>query len=254
MANDPTSSNDLTPTDHVPIPFSAEQCSQDGKIHILLAASGSVATIKLPCIAERLGRHRNVSIRIILTESAAKFLMGQSPEQPPLETLRQIPGVDAIYQDHDEWKNPWTRGMPILHIELRKWAHLLLVAPLSANTMAKMTMGFSDNLLLSVLRAWDTTGAVDSSFKKTKPIVLVAPAMNTAMWNHPITKKQLTILRDEWGHDEPTQGGWVSILYPTQKTLACGDNGIGAMMHWNEIVGAVEFHFGIGDSTPKHDT
>ncbi|PLB54318.1 flavo protein [Aspergillus steynii IBT 23096] len=228
------------------MPFSAQQYWQDGKIHILLAASGSVATIKLPYIAESLGRHPNVSIRIIITQSAEKFLMGQSPEQPPFETLRQIPGVEAIYQDYDEWKDPWTRGVPILHIELRKWAHLLLVAPLSANTMAKMTMGFSDNLLLSVLRAWDTTGTVDSSLKTRKSLVLVAPAMNTAMWNHPITQKQLTILRDEWGPCDSNKEGWISILYPTEKALACGDNGNGAMMDWKEIVRAVEQHFGIG--------
>lgn len=256
MTQESASTANLSTTGLAATPFSAQQCFQDGKIHILLAASGSVATIKLPYIAENLGRHRDVSIRIIITKSAETFLMGQSPEQPPFESLRQIPGVEAIYRDDDEWNNPWTRGVPILHIELRKWAHLLLVAPLSANTMAKMAMGFSDNLLLSVLRAWDTTGTVDSRLKKKKPLVLVAPAMNTAMWNHPITKKQLTILRDEWGQSDSNKEGWVSILYPTEKALACGDNGNGAMMDWREIVRAVEQHFGIGDLNGlngKHD-
>ncbi|KAA8649227.1 hypothetical protein EYZ11_005913 [Aspergillus tanneri] len=231
-----------------PVPFSAEQYWQDNKTHILLAASGSVAVIKLPNIAEALGRHRNVSIRIIVTGSAERFLRGQSYEQPFLKSILQIPGVDAVYQNDDEWKNPWTRGEPILHIELRKWAHLLLVAPLSANTMAKMTMGIADNLLLSVIRAWDTTGAVDSTFRQSKPIIFLAPAMNTAMWNHPITQKQLTILHDEWGLSDSNKEGWVTVLYPVEKTLACGDNGNGAMMDWKDIVIAVEHHLSL-DST-----
>lgn len=226
-------------------PFSAKQHLDDGKLHILLAASGSVATIKLPNIAEALGRHPNVSIRIIVTKSAEKFLIGQSPEQPPLERLRQLPGVDGIYRDEDEWKKPWVRGEPILHIELRKWAHLLLIAPLSANTMAKMIVGIADNLLLSVIRAWDTAGLVDFTIKTQKPLVFVAPAMNTAMWGHPVTKKQLTILRDEWGWSNSNKDGWVYLLHPIEKSLACGDTGNGAMMDWRDIVEAVEDYTGL---------
>jgi len=100
--------------------FTAQQCLNDGKIHILLAASGSVATIKLPNIAEALCRHAHVSVRIIITKSAEQFLGGQSAEQPALDTLQQITGVDGIYRDEDEWTTPWQRGNPILHIELRK--------------------------------------------------------------------------------------------------------------------------------------
>lgn len=225
--------------------FSAKQHLDDGKLHILLAASGSVATIKLSNIAEALGRHRNVSIRIIVTQSAEKFLIGQSLEQPALESLRQTPGVDAIYRDEDEWKNPWVRGDPILHIELRKWAHLLLIAPLSANTMAKMTAGIADNLLLSVIRAWDTTGMVDLDLKDKKPLVFVAPAMNTAMWSHPVTGKQLTILQNEWGWSPSHKDGWVCILSPIEKSLACGDTGNGAMMDWRDIVESVEDYTGL---------
>ncbi|CEL02472.1 Putative Flavoprotein [Aspergillus calidoustus] len=225
--------------------FSAKESLDDGKVHILLAASGSVATIKLPNIAEALGLHPNVSIRIIITQSAEKFLIGQSQEQPALESLRKLPGVDGIYRDEDEWKSPWIRGEPILHIELRKWAHLLVVAPLSANTMAKMTVGIADNLLLSVIRAWDTTGLVDLAFKDKKPIVFVAPAMNTAMWSHPVTGKQLKILREEWGWSQANNDGWIYLLNPVEKSLACGDTGNGAMMDWREIVASVEQYTGL---------
>lgn len=55
-----------------------------------------------------------------MTQSAERFLFGQSPEQPILDNLRQNKGVDAVYRDDDEWATPWTRGANILHIELRK--------------------------------------------------------------------------------------------------------------------------------------
>ncbi|KAJ6085930.1 flavo-protein [Penicillium sp. IBT 16267x] len=100
--------------------FSAIQYRDDKKFHVLLAATGSVATIKLPNIAEALCRHSSISLRIIVTQSAEKFLFGQSLEQPILDSLRQIKGVDAVYRDDDEWATPWTRGANILHIELRK--------------------------------------------------------------------------------------------------------------------------------------
>ena len=213
--------------------FSAAAFENDGKHHVLLAASGSVATIKIPLIAEALGSYSNISIRIVLTESAEQFLQGQSSEQPPLQTLIDVPNVDGIYHDEDEWSKPWVRGDKILHIELRRWAHVLLVAPLSANTLAKMVTGMSDGLLLNVIRAWDTTGLIDMRKKR----IFVAPAMNTAMWRHPITKRQIKVLDEDWGDGE---NGWVTILRPTEKKLACGDTGDGAMMDWKQIVGYIE--------------
>lgn len=215
--------------------FSAAANAEDGKHHILLAASGSVATIKLPQIAQSLSRHSNVSIRVVLTRSAEEFLRGQSAEQPPLKSLLDLPNVDGIYHDEDEWSKPWVRGDKILHIELRRWAHVLLVAPLSANSMAKMVNGISDGLLLSVIRAWDTTGLVDRRKKR----IFVAPAMNTAMWRHPITRKQVQVLERDWGSGED---GWVTVLRPMEKELACGDVGDGAMMDWKKIVDSIEAH------------
>lgn len=218
--------------------FAAEEFAHDNKHHILLAASGSVATIKLPLIAETLARHSNVAIRIVLTQSASQFLRGQSQEQPHLLALQRISAVEAIYHDEDEWKKPWVRGDKILHIELRRWAHILLLAPLSANTLAKMVNGISDGLLLSVIRAWDTTGLIDGQRKR----VLVAPAMNTAMWRHPITAKQIRVLEADWGDDAD---GWVTVLRPMEKELACGDVGDGAMLDWREVVKALQSHLGL---------
>ena len=213
--------------------FSAAQYAEDGKQHILLAASGSVATIKLPLIAQALGAHKNVSIRIVLTKSAEEFLHGQSTEQPSLSELGAVPNVDGVYCDEDEWSKPWVRGDSILHIELRRWAHAMLLAPLSANSLAKMVNGISDGLLMSVIRAWDTTGLVD----RRRKFIFVAPAMNTAMWRHPITSKQIKVLDKDWGDAET---GWVQVLRPMEKELACGDVGDGAMMDWKEIVRHIE--------------
>ncbi|MCJ1275225.1 hypothetical protein MMC21_003026 [Puttea exsequens] len=224
------------------IPFTASEHSHDGKKHLLLAASGSVATIKLPKIVEELSCHEDLSIRIIMTRAAETFLAGQSEEQPPLISLLQVNNVDGIYRDEDEWSRSWVRGGVILHIELRRWADMLVIAPLSANSLAKMTAGFSDNLLLSVVRAWDTTGEIEGSSKKR---IIVAAAMNTAMWRHPVTKRQMRVLEEDWGVDSEANG-WVEVLRPMEKTLACGDTGDGAMREWSEIVRLIRERMSLG--------
>lgn len=229
----------------------------DGKTHLILAASGSVATIKLPLIAAAFSKVPNMSIRVILTPNAAQFLQGQAAEQPPVDSasLRGLPNVDAVYVgDADEWHPPWTRGAPILHIELRRWAHILVVAPMSANLLAKIANGLCDTLLTSVIRAWETDPAVGKR-------ILVAPSMNTAMWNHPLTSRQLSTLRESWGvkparlavsrddeysnaeeeenkeeEGEDDTPGWYEILVPQSKALACGDVGQGGMADWRDIV------------------
>jgi len=238
-----------------PPPFVASEHSNDGKHHLLLAASGSVATIKIPNILNALSHHPNLSIRLVLTKSATNFLAGQSAEQPHLETLRRIKNVEGIFLDEEEWHYPWKRGNGILHIELRRWAHILVIAPLSANTLAKITGGFSDNLLTSVVRAWDTTGELEDSTEgagqvRGKKRIIVAPAMNTAMWRHPITKRQIKVLEKEWGVceeavdlHEDEKDGWFEVLRPQEKELACGDVGDGAMKDWKEIVKVIEKRF-----------
>ncbi|KAL2196187.1 flavoprotein [Corynascus similis CBS 632.67] len=191
----------------------------DGKKHLLLAAS-------VPVIIKALAKYRDtLSIRVVLTESATHFLGGQSDEQPTVDSLSELPNVDAVYRDCDEWgPQPWRRGAR---------ADLLVVAPLSANTLAKVVNGMSDNLLTSVIRAWDT----DSSIDMKKKLIVVAPAMNSAMWRHPITAKQIRVLTDDWGVKEEAVSdigdslsitGWFRVVTPISKTLACGDTG-GAM-------------------------
>lgn len=247
-------------------PFDSSKYVDDHKWHLLLCASGSVATIKIPNIVSELGKYPNLSIRLVLTGSAAQFLQGQSAEQPSLEEIRELRNVDGIYLNHDEWAVPWTRGAKILHIELRRWADIMVVAPLSANTLAKVVGGLCDNLLLSTFRAWDVSGLLDPPHlvaserveeieddeddeimqvddgRKRKKIV-VAPAMNTAMWFHPITKKHIEVLEGEWNVEN---GGWVEVLRPVEKELACGDTGSGAMVDWRLIVKKIEADLGLG--------
>lgn len=198
----------------------------DGKAHLLLAASGSVALVKLRSIIASLAHDRPragrpLSIRVVLTKSAARFFNSGAEEQPSLAVLASLPNVEGVHLDDDEWTEGWTRGGSILHINLRKWADVMFIVPLSANTLAKIALGMSDNLLTSVVRAWDTTGLVDG--KGTRRIV-VAPAMNTAMWLHPMTAKHLAVLEEEWGvrgEDAPMnspkqQSGWFQILRPIE--------------------------------------
>ncbi|KAF2197710.1 flavo protein [Delitschia confertaspora ATCC 74209] len=234
----------------------------DRKPHLLLCATGSVATIKIPLILSSLSHH-TLSIRLILSPSATSFFTGKTSEQPPLSSLSTLPNVEAVYTDEDEWAVPWSRGEKILHIELRRWADIMVIAPLSANSLAKICGGWAEGLVGSVVRAWDTTGELDivryplpspdeekereeeaaecmAEGARTgvrKKHIIVAPSMNTAMWKQPITRKHIEVLEGEWG---VKNGGWFEVLQPMEKELACGDVGGGAMKDWREIVGVIE--------------
>ncbi|KAH9508426.1 hypothetical protein Btru_055207 [Bulinus truncatus] len=125
----------------------------------------------------------------------------------------------SIYRDEDEWE-AWSNIQdPVLHIELRKWADVMLIAPLDANTLAKIANGICDNLLTCVVRAWDMQ----------KPL-LFAPAMNTFMYEHPITSTHIDLLK-KFGYKE---------IPCISKKLACGDTGFGAMAEVATLVLAVE--------------
>lgn len=165
--------------------------------------TGSVATIRAPLLAHELLALGEV--QAIATERARHFL----DPLPPEVRLRS---------DAEEWESWKKLGDPVLHIELRKWADVLVLAPLSAHSLAKLANGLCDNLLLSVARAWDFD----------KPFI-IAPAMNTKMWQHPITAEQVTRL-ENWG---------IQTIEPVVKELACADVGIGAMASPIEIAARV---------------
>jgi phosphopantothenoylcysteine decarboxylase len=192
---------------------------------VLLGVTGSVAAIKtVPLLHDLRGAGHDV--RIVATKAATYFF-----DPAPIR--------DAVHLDADEWPNvQYRRDDPVLHIELRRWADLLLIAPLDANTLAKLANGLSDNCLTCVYRAWEPA----------RPVVL-APAMNTLMWDHPLTARHLRGLTFDAappGLDRDGLIAWINaaglplaIVGPVSKQLACGDVGVGAMAGLPEIVSAV---------------
>ncbi|KAF8247471.1 flavoprotein [Wilcoxina mikolae CBS 423.85] len=203
--------------------------------NILLFATGSVATIKLHLLVTTLLQYP-VNLQVILSPSAARFLSAAD--------VATIASFVKIHRNEDEWAHPWTRGNPVLHIELRKWADLMLIAPLSANSLAGIAAGLCPGLGLSVVRAWDTTGyrGADTARpdEQRRKMILVAPAMNTQMYLHPLTEQHLNTLRS-WD--------WMRVLKPVEKLLACGDMGVGGMMEVDDIVREVvtELGLSVGD-------
>lgn len=119
-----------------------------------------------------------------------------------------LPEGTRVWKDEDEASFYDKEARKVLHIELRRWADLFLIAPLSANTLAKMAYGFCDNIVTETVRCWDYE----------KPLY-VAPAMNTVMWMNPPTAEHISILEQRKIH----------VIQPIVKLLACGDSGVGAM-------------------------
>jgi phosphopantothenoylcysteine decarboxylase len=202
---------------------------------ILLGVTGSVAAIRTPALYSAL-RAAGHEVRVVATGPALYFF-------DPAELGRAGPGGGPLYRDADEWPGDrWRRGDPVLHIAFRDWADLLVVAPLDANTLAKFALGLSDNFLTCVFRAWD--------FRK--PVVL-APAMNTLMWDSPVTRRHLRQLLDDRG-DGRHGDDWtlaeadavfarhapgIVLVPPQSKRLACGDVGVGAMAEVTAIAEVV---------------
>jgi phosphopantothenoylcysteine decarboxylase len=142
----------------------------------------------------------------------------------------------------DEWGS-WNRlGDPVMHIDLRDWADVMVVAPLSAHTLAKFATGLCDDTLSCVVRAWD----FGQSSRPGKPIIL-APAMNTAMWDHPLTASHLSTFQGFWRQRQTkvptttvTQPNQIIVVEPQEKTLACGEVGTGALANVSDILEAVK--------------
>jgi phosphopantothenoylcysteine decarboxylase len=194
---------------------------------IVLGVTGSVTSVRTPRLYQTLCDQGHV-VRVVATEPALHFF---NPND--LSPHADDP-AGPVYRDQDEWSlAPYQRGDPVLHIEFRKWADLFVVAPLDANTLAKFALGLCDNFLTCVFRAWDFS----------RPVVL-APAMNTLMWQSPVTLRHLRQLLADFGDDNGARGSWtldeapevfakhaprIVLIPPQAKRLACGDIGVGAM-------------------------
>ncbi|XP_057889358.1 phosphopantothenoylcysteine decarboxylase isoform X2 [Melospiza melodia melodia] len=140
------------PEPGIPAGSSSSSVAQ-GKFHVLLGVTGSVAALKLPLLVAELLKIPALEVKVVTTERAKHFYNAQ-----------EIPV--ALYGDEEEWQLWKGRSDPVLHIELRRWADLMVVAPLDANTLAKVANGICDNLLLALLQpgllpgaGWDLSSA-----------------------------------------------------------------------------------------------
>uniref|UniRef100_A0A7N0U495 phosphopantothenoylcysteine decarboxylase n=1 Tax=Kalanchoe fedtschenkoi TaxID=63787 RepID=A0A7N0U495_KALFE len=177
---------------------------------ILLAASGSVAAWKFGhlchCFCEW------AEVKAVATANALHFI-----------DRNTIPSDVVLYTEEDDWCT-WQRlGDEVIHIELRRWADILVIAPLSANTLAKIAGGLCDNLLTCIVRAWDYA----------KP-VFIAPSMNAYMWSNPFTERHLMAV-DELG---------MALIPPVSQRLAAGgEAGTGAMAEPSHIYSTIRLYY-----------
>jgi phosphopantothenoylcysteine decarboxylase len=198
--------------------------------NIVLGVTGSVAAIYTHELVDDL-RAAGHDVKVVATAASLYF-------------FNPVPLGRAIVCDADEWPGErYQRGDPVLHIELRRWADLLLIAPLDANTLAKLALGLADNTLTCIWRAWDHNRSV-----------VLAPAMNTLMWEHPATLRHLRQIAEDLNAAPPPglalsdfvewinrQSRQLRIPAPVSKRLACDDVGMGAMASREAIVAAVQF-------------
>ncbi|MBI0578439.1 bifunctional phosphopantothenoylcysteine decarboxylase/phosphopantothenate--cysteine ligase CoaBC [Neobacillus cucumis] len=177
---------------------------QDKKI--VLCVTGGIAVYKAAALTSKLVQ-AGAQVKVILSESAAKFVT-------PL-TFQAL-SRNEVYIDTFDEKDPSV----IAHINLADWGDLILVAPATANTIAKLANGLADNMLTTTLLA-------------TQAPVWIAPAMNVHMYDHPAVKKNLAILA-EYGYQ---------FIEPSEGYLACGYIGKGRLEEPEKIVELVQSYF-----------
>ncbi len=169
---------------------------------ILLGVTGSIAAYKA-CELIRLFVKGGDEVTVVMTESATKFVAPLT-----FQTLSRNPVYIDQFAPPVSWKPE--------HISLAEAADLVVVAPATANIIAKMRYGLADDLLSSVLLA-------------TKAPIVVAPAMNTGMWESPVTQENIAAL---------VKRG-VKVIEPGDGELACGVKGKGRMMEPEKIYAAL---------------
>ncbi|AIM17652.1 bifunctional phosphopantothenoylcysteine decarboxylase/phosphopantothenate--cysteine ligase CoaBC [Neobacillus sedimentimangrovi] len=173
---------------------------------ILLCVTGGIAVYKAAALTSKLVQ-AGADVKVIISESAAKFVT-------PL-TFQAL-SRNEVYMDTFDEKNPQI----IAHIDLADWADLILVAPATANTIAKLAGGIADNMITTTLLA-------------TRAPVWIAPAMNVHMYDHPAVKKNISILA-EYGYQ---------FIEPSEGYLACGYVGKGRLEEPEKIVELIQSFF-----------
>ncbi len=169
---------------------------------VVLGVTGGIAAYKSAEIVSRL-RHMGANVHVIMTENAAKFVCPMT-----FQTLSANPVAVDTFDAPERWN--------VEHVALAKLAEIFVIAPATANILAKMANGIADDMLSTTVLA-------------TKAPVLAAPAMNTGMWTAPATQENIRVLQERG----------VRMIGPASGILACGDEGAGRMSEPEEIVSAV---------------
>jgi len=176
---------------------------------IVLGITGGVAAYKAAELV-RLIVKANIEVQVVMTQAASQFVT--------TTTMQALSGKPVFMS---MWDKSITNGMP--HIELSRSADAILIAPASADFMAKLVHGVADDLLSTLCLARDCP-------------LLVAPAMNKQMWENPATQRNIAqLIKDN-----------ISIFGPTAGEQACGETGLGRMLEPEELLAELQAHF-----TPK---
>ena len=166
---------------------------------IVLGVTGGIAAYKSAEIVSRL-RHSGANVHVIMTRNATEFIAPLT-----FQTLSANQVVTDTFEAPEYWN--------VEHVALAKLADIFVVAPATANILAKMASGIADDMLSTTLLA-------------TKAQILVAPAMNTGMWTAPATQNNVKVLKERG----------VRMIGPESGMLACGDEGAGRMSEPETIV------------------
>ena len=166
---------------------------------ILLGVTGGIAAYKAAILLRQLRQH-GAEVRVVMTHNACEFIT-------PL-TMQALSGKLV----HTKLLDLETESA-MSHIELARWPDLVLIAPSSANFIARYSNGFAEDLLSTLCLA-------------TSSPVMLAPAMNQQMWQNPVTQENLKKLR--------TRG--IIIIGPAKGDQACGENGLGRMLEPEEVL------------------
>ncbi|QAV26427.1 bifunctional phosphopantothenoylcysteine decarboxylase/phosphopantothenate--cysteine ligase CoaBC [Neobacillus thermocopriae] len=174
--------------------------------NILLCVTGGIAVYKAAALTSKLVQ-AGANVKVVMTEAACQFVT-------PL-TFQAL-SKNEVYIDTFDEKKPHV----IAHIDLADWAHVVLVAPATANTIAKLAHGLADNMVTTILLA-------------TKAPVWIAPAMNVHMYEHPAVQQNMRTLQS-FGY---------RFIEPAEGMLACGYVGKGRLEEPETIVTLLEQHF-----------
>lgn len=181
-----------------------EPCSNDGAMQVVLGVSGGIAAYKAPELVRAL-RRRGHAVRCVLTPAAEHLVSALA-----LAAVSGEPVATGM------WTVDGAGAMP--HITLARWADALLIAPATADLIARLALGLGDDLLTTLVLA----------LEPHKPIWM-APAMNTVMWEKPVVQGHVGTLRERG----------VRMIGPEAGDLACGEQGIGAMVQPVAIAAAL---------------